>query len=101
MALDRHDAAAGVLALLGLAVFAYTLLVTFTPIFGGIVALAALAVAALVRARDLEHAAVVALLAAVVVAATAATGTLYGLLLGLILAAVCYVGWRVVTGRTG
>ncbi|MGB9987081.1 hypothetical protein [Salarchaeum japonicum] len=100
MAIDRHDALAGVVALLGLAVLAYSVLVLFTPLLGGIVALACLTVAALVRARDTEHAAVVAALALLVLLVTLVTGTLYGLLLALILAVVCYVGWRVVTGRT-
>ncbi|MEE6210189.1 hypothetical protein U3A55_08485 [Salarchaeum sp. III] len=100
MALDRYDALAGGLALLGLAVFVYAVLVAFQPILGGVVALACFAVAAVVRTRDDRHAMVVALLALLVLLVTIATGTLYGLLLGLILAAVCYVGWRVVTGRT-
>ncbi|QDX40326.1 hypothetical protein [Salarchaeum sp. JOR-1] len=94
---DLYDGAAGLVALF---VLAWAVLLAFQPILGFLLASAFLSVYTVTRTGDREHAVVAAGCWSLVFAGLFASGFL-GVFLGGILAVVCYVGWRVVTGRTG
>lgn len=92
---DMYDALAGVVALI---VLVYEFFVAFMPLQGLLFVGAFLSVYAVARTGDRDHAAVVAGCWLLVFVGLLSLG-LQGVFLGLILAVVCYVGWRVLTGR--